>query len=137
MSGPAPSTTHLVLIPSYNTGPKVQETARAALCFWNPVWVIVDGSTDGTAEQLVPLAASTPGLRVLHLPVNQGKGAAVLTGLREAAREGFTAALTMDADGQHAADKIPLMMETSVRHPGALILGEPVFDANAPALRVK
>ena len=43
---PVPSATHVVLIPSYNPGPKVTATVRAALEQWTPVWVIVDGSTD-------------------------------------------------------------------------------------------
>ena len=46
----APSATHLVLIPSYNPGPKVFETVRAARAQWTPVWVVVDGSTDGSAR---------------------------------------------------------------------------------------
>ena len=51
-----PSKTHIVLIPSYNTGAKVFETVRAARRQWTPVWVVVDGSTDGTAEELPRLA---------------------------------------------------------------------------------
>lgn len=132
-----PSSTHLVLIPSYNPGPKVFETVRAARGAWNPVWVVVDGSTDGTAEQLLGLAASDPGLRVIVLPRNVGKGAAVLHGLDVAAGEGYTHALTMDSDGQHPAALIPEFMAQSQRHPGAMMLGKPVFDASAPALRVK
>ena len=54
----ARSSTHLVLIPSYNPGPGVLDTVRAARAQWAPVWVVVDGSTDGTAEQLQALAAS-------------------------------------------------------------------------------
>ena len=132
-----PSSTHLVLIPSYNPGVKVDETVRQARQFWNPVWVIVDGSTDGSLERLRAMAAVDPGLRVLALPENSGKGSAVLEGLRAAAAEGFTHVLTMDSDGQHPADRIPAFMAESARHPGAMILGKPVFDAAAPALRVK
>ena len=62
---PAASNSHLVLIPSYNPGPGVLDTVRAARAQWNPVWVVVDGSTDGTAEQLRTLAASDDGLRVI------------------------------------------------------------------------
>ena len=47
---PAASPTHLVLIPSYNPGRKVLETVRAARAHWTPVWVVVDGSTDGSAD---------------------------------------------------------------------------------------
>ena len=49
--------THLVLIPSYNPGPKVYDTVRAALAHWAPVWVVVDGSTDGSARRLAAMAA--------------------------------------------------------------------------------
>ncbi|HZF81129.1 MAG TPA: glycosyltransferase family 2 protein, partial [Rubrivivax sp.] len=49
---PAASTTQLVLIPSYNTGPQVYATVAAARARWNPVWVVVDGSDDGTASGL-------------------------------------------------------------------------------------
>ncbi len=84
------STTHLVLIPSYNPGAKVYETVRAARQHWTPVWVVVDGSTDGSAEGLQAMAAEDAGLRVLVLPRNQGKGAAVLHGLDQAAAAGFT-----------------------------------------------
>jgi glycosyltransferase involved in cell wall biosynthesis len=130
------SSTHLVLIPSYNTGEKVLETVRAARVYWNPVWVVVDGSTDGTGRRLCKMAAADAGLRVLILPHNQGKGAAVLHGLHQAAAQGYSHALTMDSDGQHPADCILEFMVASQRAPGALILGKPVFDASAPRMRV-
>ena len=132
-----PSRSHLVLIPSYNTGQRVLETVREARRFWQPVWVIIDGSTDGTTGALQSLADGDPGLRVLVLPHNQGKGAAILRGLREAATTGYTHALTMDADGQHPAAKIPEFMAASQAHPQAVILGLPVFDVSAPSLRVR
>jgi glycosyltransferase involved in cell wall biosynthesis len=69
------STTHLVLIPSYNPGAKVYETVRSARRFWTPVWVVVDGSTDDSAEGLLAMAAVDPGLRVMVLPHNQGGAA--------------------------------------------------------------
>ncbi len=130
------STTHLVLIPSYNTGETVFSTVKAARQFWEPVWVIVDGSTDGTAEKLSNMAKTDPGLKVFLLPQNQGKGAAVLHGLNEATQAGYTHVLTMDADGQHPSDKIPEFMATSQANPKSLILGRPIFDASAPSLRV-
>ena len=130
------SLTHLVLIPSYNPGPKVLDTVRAARAQWTPVWVVVDGSTDGSDRQLQAMAAADPGLRVIVLPENRGKGAAVLEGITQAAAAGFTHALTMDSDGQHPAGLIPEFMATSQATPGAMVLGKPVFDADAPALRV-
>ncbi len=136
-SAVAASSSHVVLIPSYNPGTKVYETVHAALAHWSPVWVVVDGSTDGTAEGLQRLATEQPGLRVLVLPQNQGKGSAVMHGLRAAQAEGFSHALTMDSDGQHPTELIPKFMQVSQRDPRALVLGRPVFDASAPMLRVR
>ena len=133
---PSPSTSHLVLIPSYNPGSAVIETVRAVRAQWTPVWVVVDGSTDGSAERLQALAADDPGLRVIVLPENRGKGAAVLEGITLAAAEGYTHALTMDSDGQHPAALISDFMNASRSEPAAMVLGRPVFDADAPALRV-
>jgi glycosyltransferase involved in cell wall biosynthesis len=130
------STTHLVLVPSYNPGPKVDETVRAARAQWTPVWVIVDGSTDGSGERLQAMAAQDNGLRVVVLPHNVGKGAAVLYGLNLAAAQGFTHVLTMDSDGQHPAHLIPSFMAASAAQPAAMVLGVPVFAADAPRLRV-
>lgn len=131
------STTHLVLIPSYNPGGKVFETVRAAREQWQPVWVIVDGSTDGTTSALLALGQDDPGLEVLVRARNGGKGAAVRAGLEQALSRGFTHALVMDSDGQHPAGHIRAFMQASHAHPQAMILGEPVFDESAPALRVK
>ncbi len=132
-----PSTTHLVLIPSYNTGDKVYQTVRAAREQWAPVWVVVDGSTDGTDQGLLAMAAQDPQLRVMVLKENRGKGAAVLHGLRAAVHEGYTHVLTMDSDGQHPPEKIPEFMQVSQANPDGLVLGRPVFDASAPLLRVR
>jgi glycosyltransferase involved in cell wall biosynthesis len=131
------SGTHLVLIPSYNPGSKALETVRAARAHWDPVWVIVDGSTDGSAEALSAVARTDPGLQVLVRARNGGKGAALLDGLIEAQRAGFTHALTMDADGQHPAQCIGAFMSASAAAPPAMILGDPVFDASVPRIRLR
>ena len=133
----AGSGTQVVLIPSYNPGKRVFDTVAAARQYWNPVWVIVDGSTDGSGPALQAIAAADPGLRVFVLPHNRGKGAALLYGMRQALLEGFSHALTMDSDGQHPADLIPAFMAASQAAPGCMVLGEPQFDASAPSLRVK
>jgi glycosyltransferase involved in cell wall biosynthesis len=134
---PERSATHLVIIPSYNPGPHVYITVRAALEQWNPVWLVIDGSTDDSAQRLQAIAADNPALRVLVMPQNRGKGAAVLHGLRAAAAAGYTHALTMDSDGQHPAGRIGEFMRVSLAHPSCMVLGRPVFDASAPSLRVK
>jgi len=133
---PVASSTHLVIIPSYNPGPQVVDTVRAARAQWTPVWVVVDGSTDGSVASLQALARDDDGLQVIVLPENRGKGSAVLEGISQARVAGFTHALTMDSDGQHPADLIPAFMAASQNRPEAMVLGKPVFAADAPALRV-
>ncbi len=130
------SKTHVLLIPSYNTGEKLFETVAAARAQWAPVWVVMDGSTDGTTERLQAIAAGASDLRVLTLPENRGKGSAVLHGTKTAEAEGFTHVLTMDADGQHPAWLIPDFMRTSAEKPDALVLGKPVFDSTVPKERL-
>ncbi len=126
-----------VLIPSYNSGPLLQETVKEVLGEWNEVLVVIDGSTDGSDEGLEELEEEGKSLTVHRLPENRGKGAAVLQGINLLAERGLTHALTMDADGQHPAGHIPKFMRAGGEHPEALVLGEPVFDDDAPALRVQ
>lgn len=130
-------TKHLVLIPSYNAGARLAQTMREARTSWQPVWVVVDGSTDGSAGAALQLAEHDAGLRVFVLPVNCGKGAALLHGLQAAHAAGYTHALTMDSDGQHPARLIGRFMSASIERPDAMILGRPVFDASAPLVRVR
>lgn len=128
--------THLVLIPSYNTGTMLFGTVAEACRYWQPVWVVIDGSTDGSGEALAECSQQQRGLRVIFRCRNGGKGAAVFHGLSAASVEGFTHVLIMDADGQHPASSIRDFMALSRLHPEALILGVPVFDRSAPRLRV-
>lgn len=128
--------THLVLIPSYNTGARLLETVAQAQLFWPDVWVVFDGSTDGTPELLETAFARDARLRVFRLPHNRGKGAAVLHALAEAPAAGFSHVLTIDADGQHNAADIQDMMAISYAQPCAMVLGTPIFDSSAPLLRV-
>lgn len=133
-----PSSSHLVLIPSYNTGPRLLATVREALACWRPVWVVIDGSTDGSETAVLDLAAAgEPGLHVMVRPRNGGKGAAVLAGAQAALAAGFTHALVMDADGQHPAGRIAGFMGISAENPAALVLGRPVFGPEAPAVRLQ
>ncbi len=97
---------------------------------------MIDGSTDDSPARLAALCAEEPGLKVIVLEKNRGKGAAVLVGLEQAAAAGFTHALTMDSDGQHPAQGIRDLMAVSQANPASMVLGCPVFDASAPRLRV-
>ncbi len=129
------STTHIVLLPAYNTGPRLSEVVVEAMNHWQPVLVVIDGSTDGSELPLLELAKINPALTVLIMPRNSGKGAAVLAGAQAALARGFTHALVMDADGQHPARSIAEFMDTSLLHPDALVLGRPILPPNTPVER--
>jgi glycosyltransferase involved in cell wall biosynthesis len=127
----------LILIPSYNTGRILRQTVLSAMKQAPPVWVVIDGSTDGSPDTIGDLETTDPArFRILRIARNSGKGAAVFHALPEAVGAGFTHILTMDADGQHPAEQIPLFLEMSAKHPDAAIFGRPIFDHSAPALRV-
>ena len=134
MSVQTPS--HVILIPSYNTGPRLRDTVECARHAGWPVIVVIDGGTDATVQDLSHMAASDAGLFVHRSPHNEGKGAAILHGLRLARSLRFTHALTMDADGQHSAAHVGVMITASLGRPDAMILGVPLFDATAPRIRV-
>ena len=73
---------------------------------------------------------------LIRLAVNQGKGGAVMAGLREASRLGFTHALQVDADGQHDLRDVATFMQVSQQNPEALICGYPQYDASVPKGRL-
>lgn len=135
-SRPVASKTHLVLIPSFNSGRLLASTVSEARLVWAPVWIVLDGSNDGSSAPVEAIARMDPAVRVLRLPANAGKGAAVCHGLAAALSQGFTHALVMDADGQHPADRIAAFMAASHAAPEALIMGRPVFGPDAPWPRV-
>ncbi len=131
------SPSHLVLLPTYNTGgARLTAVVREVLARWPQVLVVIDGSTDDSAAAMAALAARAPGLAVLAQARNEGKGAAVLAGAEAARVRGFSHALVMDADGQHPAASIPEFMAWSQRRPEAMVLGQPVFPPNIPRERL-
>jgi glycosyltransferase involved in cell wall biosynthesis len=132
----APPGTHLILIPSFNPGPRLLVTVQDALAHRQPVWVVIDGSTDGSDVAVRALAQREPHLRILMREKNGGKGNAILTGVVTALAAGFTHVLTMDADGQHPASHIEPFMQASQKNPDALIAGAPVFGPDAPTARL-
>lgn len=125
----------LVILPSYNSGTHLPRTMLAARPHCDAVWVVVDGSTDGSGDLAGELEGD--GFHVMRLEKNSGKGGAVLQGFREAKAAGFSHALVMDADGQHPAGSIADFFERSEMSPGSLIAGVPVFGPDAPPERVR
>lgn len=125
-----------VIIPTYNSGPILATTVRSVLARWQPVIVAIDGSTDESTRPLAAMASGVPGLHLVELSRNVGKGAAVHAGMEVAARLGLTHVAVFDADGQHDTDDLPRFMKASSENPGAMILGTPVFGPDAPRERV-
>ncbi len=98
--------------------------------------LIDDGSGSDCARALDAMAAADPAVFVLHLPSNQGKGAAVAAGFLAARERGFTHALQIDADGQHALADIARFVGETRSSPDALVCGRPRFGADAPRSRI-
>ena len=108
------------IIPTYNNAGTVRQVIDDVLKHCDQVIVVNDGSTDETAAIL---QAPPAGVTVVSYPMNKGKGHALVTGFRKAQEMGFTHAVTIDADGQHFADDIPLLLEEMKKDPAAIIVG--------------
>jgi uncharacterized protein (DUF2062 family) len=117
-----------IVIPVFNHSLTVGRVAREARDYF-PVIVVNDGCTDDTGKVL----AAESGISVITLPRNQGKGAALRAGFAEAERRGFTHAITIDADGQHATRELPAFASASRRQPEAFVIGvRDLVKENAP-----
>ncbi len=111
--------THVaVLIPALNEALRIREVVQGALAFCPNVIVVDDGSTDGTAQGIADL----PVILLRHTE-RRGKGESLRNGFREALARGFRGVLTMDGDGQHGANDLPLLLDSANRHPGSIIIG--------------
>ena len=99
------------------------------------VFLVDDGSHAACRDATEALARGDAGITLLRHDVNQGKGAAVLTGMRAALAAGFSHALQVDADGQHDLCALPALRALSAAHPEALVSGIPTYDASVPAIR--
>ena len=119
------------VVPCYNHGASVGGVVERLRAQRLPVIVVDDGSDAATARALDSLA----GIRLVRLHRNCGKGVAVVQGLREAERLGYTHALQVDADGQHCIEDAPRFLELGRAAPDAVICGEPIYDASAPKAR--
>lgn len=125
-----------VVIPVYNHEHAIGAVTQAVLATGLPCILVDDGSTAACAQVLDQLAAASPGqIDLVRHAVNQGKGGAVLTGIRHAAEAGYTHVLQIDADGQHCVADIPRFIEQAAANPDAVIVGYPVYDESVPAVR--
>jgi glycosyltransferase involved in cell wall biosynthesis len=122
------------VIPVYNHELAVPAVAATLRQHGLPVVLVDDGSAESCRLALEKLSAQT-GDALVRLPVNGGKGAAVIAGLREAQKRGYTHALQVDADGQHDLTDVPKFLAAAEAEPEAIVCGRPVFDASIPKVR--
>ena len=125
-----------VLIPCYNHGAMMSGVLDRLQPFNLPCIVVDDGSDKTTQDELARLAAEYRNLTLIRLPANAGKGAAVISGIQAAADAGFSHAVQVDADGQHAIEDIPRLLALAKEHPAALISGQPIYDDSVPRSRL-
>ncbi|GAA05741.1 glycosyltransferase family 2 protein [Photobacterium leiognathi] len=123
------------LIPCYNHGATVSAVIDALTPYGFPIIVVDDGSELAT-RKILSEQAKRPNINIVTLPKNQGKGGAVIAGIKQADRLGFSHALQIDADGQHDLAALPKLLEASQAHPEALISGQPIYDDSVPKSRL-
>lgn len=126
-----------IVIPIYNHKEAITQTVADLLVHGLPLFIVDDGSDEATQQVLSRLAETHAAtITLIRLPVNGGKGAAVMAGLRAARAAAYTHALQIDADGQHDAADVPLFIDAARAAPGAVILGRPVYDESVPKSRL-
>jgi glycosyltransferase involved in cell wall biosynthesis len=111
------------LIPAFNEAPYIADVVERTRQYVAEVVVIDDGSGDGTAD-----IAQTAGATCLRLPQNCGKASALRTGIAFAREHRFTQVITLDGDGQHQPEDIPLMLRVAEETGADLIIGARSFD---------
>ncbi len=123
-----------ILIPTYNNPRTIRDVVLAVKAILPDVVVVDDGSGEANREAVARLGADGLAL-VTRRETNGGKGAAVKTGFDFAFEHGFTHALQVDADGQHALDDVRIFLDRARERPEAVVLGQPIFDETAPLHR--
>lgn len=101
-----------------------------------PIYVVDDASPAADFDALAEGLTAHPQIELIKRPGNGGKGAAMMTGLNRAAADGYSHAISMDADGQHNIDDMSALIEQAELHPQAIIAGRPVFGDDIPASRL-
>lgn len=123
-----------ILIPTYDNPRTIRDVVLAVRALLPDVVVVDDASGDENRSAVEALGKEGLAL-VTRRPVNGGKGAAVKTGFRFASEHGFTHALQVDADGQHALEDVAKFLAVAREQPDAVVLGQPIFDETAPTHR--
>lgn len=112
------------LIPCYFEERFIRDVASRVKAQLEHVLVVDDGSTDGTEKN-----AQAAGVEVIRHTINQGKGAAIKTGLRTLSeRPGIEYVLVLDGDGQHAPEEIPRFLGAANETPAPMFVGNRMSD---------
>jgi glycosyltransferase involved in cell wall biosynthesis len=127
----------VAVVPVYNHPATIAAVVQQILAHDLPCILVDDGSEAACAQVLRAMAQRHPGrVALLRLPINQGKGAAMVAGFRLARDRGHTHVLQIDADGQHDCADIPLFVAQARAQPQAVIAGCPVYDDSVPRGRL-
>ena len=110
----------IVAVPSYNNVRDLPGVLDRLKEQGYPILVINDGSTDGTKELLESRYSD---LNVVHHPVNRGKGAGIRTAFDWAFEKGYRYIITIDSDGQHYPEDLPLFVQAIEQNPDSLLVG--------------
>ena len=109
-----------VIVPTYNNATTIVSVVERVLLMTDDVIVVIDGCTDDTRERLDEAKVN---VARVDYPENRGKGHALVAGFKKALEMKYDYAITIDADGQHTPEDIPVFVETLQQHPGSLIIG--------------
>lgn len=109
-----------VMVPTYNNAGTVVDVVKGILQLTDDLIVVIDGCTDDTRERL-----DEAGLDIVRVDYsqNRGKGHALLAGFEKALVMDYDYVITIDADGQHLPEDIPVFLEALQKHPDSLIIG--------------
>lgn len=124
------------LIPIYDHPDTIRTVVAGLAPLGLPCLIVDDGSDAATRAELARIARAHGRVSVERRERNGGRGAALKTGYRVALDRGFSHAIQLDADGQHAAADVPRFLAEIEAHPTALVLGAPRFDDTVPASRL-
>lgn len=118
----------IVCIPTYNEESSIQDVVKKSLSYVDKVIVCDDGSTDNTAK-----LAKEAGAIVITHSTNQGYGAAISTLFDYARKQNAQIMITIDGDGQHNPDQIPLLLDAITTHNVDVVIGSRFLDDNTKA----
>ena len=122
------------VVPTFENPETIGRVVRAIRAYLPDVMIVDDGSSLPGREACEALRAEGTA-RLIQLPRNQGKGAAMRVGFKAAHDLGFSHVFQIDADGQHDLDAIPHFLEAAAARPESAVFASPIYDESAPRAR--